>query len=159
MQNAGENTVPLARRLLLRVSEPVTRGVYHTNVLSPLDGRRYGPPMLSEDEYVTLAQKELNDIIRALDELSADELSCELENDIITIEFDDDEISYVINSHRAARQIWMAADRKAWHFDWNEDEETWVSSKSDEELWSTIRHVLSKRLDADEVESVIQPSN
>lgn len=115
--------------------------------------------MLSEDEYVTLAQKELNDIIRALDELSADELSCELENDIITIEFDDDEISYVINSHRAARQIWMAADRKAWHFDWNEDDETWVSSKSDEELWSTIRHVLSKRLDADEVESVIQPSN
>lgn len=115
--------------------------------------------MLSEDEYVTLAQKELNDIIRALDELETDELTCELENDIITIEFDDDDENYVINSHRAARQIWMAANRKAWHFDWNEESQSWIALKSDEELWATIRQALRKKIDASQVETHLQSSD
>ena len=39
-----------------------------------------------------------------------------LPGDVLTIEFSDD-ARYVINSHVAARQIWLAAERNAWHFD------------------------------------------
>jgi len=53
---------------------------------------------------------------------------------------------YVVNSHRAARQIWMAAERSAWHFDFRPDEKRWVAEKSGEELWSTVSRVLTRRL-------------
>lgn len=102
--------------------------------------------MLDEEEYVSLAQAELKKLISALDALATDELDCELENDIITVEIGDD--VYVINSHRAARQIWMAAERTAWHFDWNSETRRWIAQKSGDELWSAVRRLLQAKLPA-----------
>jgi CyaY protein len=48
-----------------------------------------------------------------------------------------------VNSHRAARQIWMAAERTAWHFDLEGDR--WVAKKTNEELSAMLEAVLSKR--------------
>ena len=101
--------------------------------------------MLTEDEYVELAQKELKSLISALDQLEGDELEAELENDIITIEIGD-AATYVINSHRAARQIWMAAERTAWHFDYEPERAAWIASKTGDELWSALRTALQTRL-------------
>jgi len=98
--------------------------------------------MLSESEYITLAQAELRLLVNALDELQADDLDCELENDILTLELGDGS-TYVINSHRAARQIWMAAERTAWHFDWDPARDAWIAQKSGDELWETVRRVLA----------------
>ena len=64
--------------------------------------------MLSEDDYLARAGHELRLLVDALDGEFADELDAELESDILTIEFADG-TRYVVNSHRAARQIWMAA--------------------------------------------------
>jgi len=111
--------------------------------------------MLSEDEYTNLAHRELLALIQTLDELASDDVDCEMENDIVTLEFADD-ITYVINSHRAARQIWMAADRTAWHFDWVPESLSWVAKKNGDELWSAIRRVLSTKLPPEDVELRIQ---
>ena len=51
----------------------------------------------------------------------------------------------VINSHRAARQIWMAAVASAWHFD-PVDATHWRSSKSGEELRPTLARLLRERI-------------
>jgi CyaY protein len=51
-----------------------------------------------------------------------------------------------VNSHRAARQIWMAAELRAWHFDFSPETERWVAAKSGDELWSTLERVLSARV-------------
>jgi len=101
--------------------------------------------MLNEDEYVTRAQGELKALITALDQLELDEVEAELENDIITIELGN-ETTYVINSHRAARQIWMAAERTAWHFDFDVDKQAWIAQKNGDELWATLERVLAQRL-------------
>ncbi len=114
--------------------------------------------MLNEEQYLALAQKELTQLIVALDNLGADDLDCELENDIVTLEFSDD-TTYIINSHRAARQIWMAAERTAWHFDWNTESSSWIAKKSNEELWETLRRLLSKKLDAESVEKTLRPED
>ena len=111
--------------------------------------------MLSEDEYVILAQKELGMLIQVLDELESDELEAELENDIITLELGED-TTYVINSHRAARQVWMAAERTAWHFDWDAEKSQWIAKKNGDELWGAVRASLKNHLDAALVERVIQ---
>jgi len=103
--------------------------------------------MLSEEEYVRLAQKELAALMSALDALEHDDLQAELENDIITIDFAAG-TPYVINSHRAARQIWMAADHTAWHFDFEPAKNSWIAHKTGEELWATLSQSLRQRLGA-----------
>jgi CyaY protein len=67
-----------------------------------------------------------------------------LSGDVLTIEFDD-ETRYVINSHVAARQIWLAADRSAWHFDPNADGR-WLDRRTGSELWATVHELLTKKL-------------
>jgi CyaY protein len=110
--------------------------------------------MLSESEYVDLAHAELLRLVTSLDRIETDDLECELENDILTLELPGD-TTYVINSHRAARQIWMAAERTAWHFDWEPKSGAWVATKTGDELWATVRRVLSPRLGSHLVDAAL----
>jgi CyaY protein len=54
----------------------------------------------------------------------------------------------VINTHRAARQIWMAAVASAWKFDYDAGDGRWRTSGS-EELRDTIRGVIKQRVGID----------
>lgn len=98
-----------------------------------------------ETEYVQAAQVALRTLIDALDALPGDDFEAELANDIVTLEFSDG-TKYVINSHRAARQIWMAAERTAWHFDHDPATGAWRAAKTGDELLPTVERVLSKKL-------------
>jgi CyaY protein len=100
---------------------------------------------VTEAEYEAVARPELAALVRALDELELPGFEAELASDILTLEFEDGK-RYVVNSHRAARQIWMAAELKAWHFDWLPEERRWVAGKSGDELWATLESALSTRL-------------
>ena len=100
---------------------------------------------LTESEYDHLAHAELLSLRDAIDALDTEEVEAELESGILTLEFEDDS-RYVINSHQAARQIWMAADRSGWHFDWHPETKSWVSTKSSDELWSVLQATLTKKL-------------
>lgn len=101
--------------------------------------------MLSEEDYLARAGHELRLLVRALDEQLTDDVDAELESDILTIEFSDGG-RYVINSHRAARQIWMAAERTAWHFDWDPARSAWIATKTGDELWAALGGALSAKL-------------
>lgn len=98
---------------------------------------------LSEREFDDLADRTLKDLLDALADLEDESLDADLESGVLTLRFDDG-TRYVLNSHRAARQIWMAADASAWHFDW--DGREWISTKSKDELWSLVEHRTSARL-------------
>lgn len=100
---------------------------------------------MTEIEYEALAYPELGRLVRALDELENDALEAELAGDILTLEFRDG-TRYVVNSHRAARQIWMAAERTAWHFDWVAERSAWIASKTGDELWTTLERVVKTKL-------------
>lgn len=100
--------------------------------------------MLEEDDYLERAGLELRRLVAALDSLG-EVIDPEFSGDIITIEFGDGQ-KFVINSHRAARQIWMAARRRAWHFDYDPDVARWWSSKENSELWQTVSDELSAAL-------------
>lgn len=100
---------------------------------------------ISEQDYEARAIPELRALVDALDELELGGVESELSSDILTIELSSGE-RYVVNSHRAARQIWMAAERNAWHFDWDTEQSAWIAKKSGDELWSTLARVLSTKL-------------
>jgi CyaY protein len=100
---------------------------------------------LSESDYEALAFPELRALVAALDAIDSADLECELASDILTLEFADG-ARYVLNSHRAARQIWMAAEHSAWHFDWVAEKNAWIAAKTGDELWSTVERVVSNKL-------------
>lgn len=100
---------------------------------------------MTEAEYEAVAKPELDALVRALDALDATGFEAELASDILTVEFEDG-ARYVVNSHRAARQIWMAAALNAWHFDWIAEKRQWIASKSGDELWSALEGVLAQKL-------------
>ena len=102
---------------------------------------------LDDSEYDALALPELARLVQALDALDHPGIEAELASDILAIEFSDG-TRYVVNSHRAARQIWMAAERSAWHFDWVPEKGQWIAQKSGDELWATVSQVISRRLGA-----------
>lgn len=100
--------------------------------------------MLSEEEYHDRATATLRALMAALDELE-EQLDAELAGDILTLEFKDG-ATCVVNSHRAARQIWMAAERKAWHFDYQPEGDRWFAAKQGDELWSTLSALLLRKI-------------
>lgn len=100
---------------------------------------------ISEQDYETRALPELRALVDTLDALDLPGLECELASDILTLELSSGD-RYVVNSHRAARQIWMAAERNAWHFDWDDERSAWVAKKTGDELWGTLSRVLSSKL-------------
>jgi CyaY protein len=98
---------------------------------------------IPEKAYEARAFPELAALIDALDTLS-DELFAELGGDVLTIEFDD-QTRYVVNSHLAARQIWLAAERSAWHFDVDADGR-WLDRRTGAELWAKVQELLTQKL-------------
>jgi len=103
--------------------------------------------VLTESDYDAVAAPELQRLIARLDDLTDDSVEAELASDILTIEFSDG-TRYVLNSHRAARQIWLSAERSAWHFDYLASSKSWIAAKSGDELWATLTRLLSAKLGA-----------
>ncbi len=98
--------------------------------------------VLTEPEFERLADAELHRLVEAVIDCS-DALDPDLQSGVLSIVFEDG-TKYVVNSHRAARQIWMAADRQAWHFD-HAPSGDWRTATGDE-LWSTLTKVLANKL-------------
>jgi CyaY protein len=102
-------------------------------------------PALTESQYDALAGPALQEIVLRLDALTNEAIEAELASDILTIEFSDG-TKYVLNSHRAARQIWLSAERLAWHFDYQLSSQCWTAAKSGDELWTTLTRLVSAKL-------------
>jgi CyaY protein len=101
------------------------------------------PASIDENTFDTLADHTLRALETALNEVEG--LEADLESGILTIEFLD-RVKFVVNSHRAARQIWMAAGASAWHFDVDVDSGRWIASKTGEELWGCIAQQVGQKL-------------
>lgn len=82
------------------------------------------------------AHAELTYLEERLGELDPDQCDASSSAGVLKLELRDG-TRVVINSHRAAGQIWMAAVATAWHFDPLEDGR-WVASRTGDELRATL---------------------
>jgi CyaY protein len=103
---------------------------------------------MQRGEFLELATAALEHIESGLAALEHDALDVQLGGDVLTLAFDDG-TRFVINAHSAAGQVWMAADRNAWHFDYDPDGARWVAVKTGDELMSTVSRVVSAKLGTD----------
>jgi CyaY protein len=101
------------------------------------------PDPIDDATFDDAADRALRSLDRALNEI--DGLEADLESGILTIEFEDG-ARFVVNSHRAARQIWMAAGAQAWHFDVDVATGVWKAKKTGDELWACIERQVQQKL-------------
>jgi CyaY protein len=80
---------------------------------------------MDEATFDRIAEEELHHLEAALSELDPDECEAELASGVLTVTFADGQ-KLIVNSHRAAGQIWMAAFRQAWHFSPVSEQSRWV---------------------------------
>jgi CyaY protein len=96
---------------------------------------------MDEASFDTAARAELQRIEDALADVDPDDVEISASDGVLRLELRDG-TKIVINSHRAARQIWMAAVATAWHFDPGADGR-WRAAKTGEELRATVTRLVS----------------
>ncbi len=98
---------------------------------------------MDEATFDEAARAELRHLEDALSDLDPDDVEVSTSDGVLRLDLRDG-TRIVINSHRAARQIWMAAISSAWHFD--PDGAGWRASKSGEELRATVAKLVRERI-------------
>ncbi|MBA3820148.1 MAG: iron donor protein CyaY [Deltaproteobacteria bacterium] len=98
---------------------------------------------MDEADFERVARDELLHLEDALADVDPDDVEVSVSDGVLRLDLRDG-TRVVINSHRAARQIWMAAVSSAWHFDPTGD--GWRSSKSGEELRATLTRLVQERI-------------
>ncbi len=102
---------------------------------------------MDDAEFDKIARDELGHLEDALSDVDPDECEVSSSDGVLKLDLKDG-TRVVINSHRAARQIWMAAVSTAWHFD-PVTPTTWRASKTNEELRPTLAKLLRERIGLD----------
>lgn len=101
--------------------------------------------MIDEKTFDDAALAALKRLEKTIGDLDPDEVESSFTGDVLCLDFPD-KVTYVINSHRAARQIWMAGESRAWHFDYDPSSGRWSARDGGDELFSTVSAMLSRRL-------------
>ncbi len=99
---------------------------------------------MDEQAFDVAGRAELAHLEEVLDELDPDDVDYSRADGVLRLELRDG-AKVVINTHRAARQIWMAAVDTAWHFDLDENDEVWRTSDG-QALRPTLARLLNERI-------------
>lgn len=84
---------------------------------------------LDETRFHQLADETIENLSDSIDEALGDDLDVDLESGILTIELDSGE-QFIINKHGPNRQLWLSSPVSgASHYDFDEDNETWTSTR------------------------------
>lgn len=100
---------------------------------------------MERGEFLALSSSALNHIEGVLGDLDFDGFDVELGGDVLTLSFGDG-AKFIANAHSAAGQVWLAAGRTAWHFDYQPESKTWVSKRNGDELMSTLAREVGEKL-------------
>jgi CyaY protein len=98
---------------------------------------------IEQKTFDAVADRTLHALESALCDI--DGLEVDLQSGVLAIEFADGE-SFVVNSHGAARQIWMAAGAIAWHFGLDAETGRWKATKTGEDLWACLAEKVGAKL-------------
>lgn len=98
---------------------------------------------MNDSEYQRLADAAFRRIEDGFKDVDPDVVDCErAQPDVLNITFANGK-RCVINTQRPTRQIWMAANARAWHFSYDESAAGWHDDKvSTTELFATLAEVV-----------------
>lgn len=102
---------------------------------------------MEDGSFDKLARDELTYLEEQFMEIDPDEVDFSSSDGVLRLELRDG-VRIVINSHRAARQIWMAAVADAWRFDPDQGDGKWRTANG-AELRATLAGLIRERIGLD----------
>ncbi len=99
---------------------------------------------MDDAEFDHVARDEMRQIEDAFADVGPGDVEVSTSDGVLNLVLRDG-TKIVINSHRAAKQIWMAAIASAWHFD-PIDGGVWRAPKTGEELRPTLVRLVKERI-------------
>jgi CyaY protein len=99
---------------------------------------------MDDASFDRVARDELHQLEDAFSAVDPDDVEVSTSDGVLRLDLRDG-TRIVINSHRAARQIWMAAVSSAWHFD-PAGEGVWRAARTGEELRPTLARLIHDRI-------------
>jgi len=97
---------------------------------------------MDDTRYQHLADDALEHIETMLEDVDANDVDIERAGDVLTLTFKDKK-KCVINTQRPTRQLWMAANARAWHFNYDDATSKWVDDKgTGVELFTQISAIV-----------------
>ena len=106
---------------------------------------------MDESRYQQLADDALRTIESMLEDVDADDVDVERSGDVITLTFRDKK-KCVVNTQRPTRQIWLAANARAWHFGYDEPSKRWLDDKGQGvELFARVAAIVKEHAAIDVV--------
>jgi CyaY protein len=100
---------------------------------------------MDEEDFDRVARDELRRLEDAFSDVDPDDVEVSSSDGVLRLDLRDG-TRIVINSHRAARQIWMAAISTAWHFDPAGEGGSWKASRTGDELRPTLSRLIHQRI-------------
>ncbi len=97
---------------------------------------------MDEATFLGLSKDILGRIRDALDACDPDVVECVPDADVVKVVFPTG-LPYVLNTQRPVKEIWLAADRNAWHFRY--DGALWIDKRSGDELLATMVRLVQAR--------------
>jgi CyaY protein len=99
---------------------------------------------MDDSQYQKLADQAFRHITDAFESVDPDVVDCETAGDVVTLTFADRR-RCVVNTQRPTRQVWLAANARAWHFSYDEATKTWLDDKGQGlELFATVKKVVQE---------------
>jgi frataxin len=84
---------------------------------------------LEETRFHQIADETIETLSDVIDDALGDDLDVDLQSGILTIELESGE-QFIINKHGPNRQVWLSSPVSgASHYDFDEDNETWTSTR------------------------------
>jgi CyaY protein len=104
---------------------------------------------MDESTYQKLADAAFRAIGDAFESIDPDVVDCEAAGDVVTLTLRGGK-KCIVNTQRPARQIWLAASARAWHFSWDAESRLWLDDKGrGDELFATIARIVKDEAGAD----------
>jgi len=105
--------------------------------------------MTDESKYLELADQTLRVVNDAFDDIDPDQVDVYASGDVLTLAFANG-TKAVLNTQRPTRQLWFAANARAWHFSYDLPSGRWVDDKGrGAELFETLRSVVREQAGVD----------
>ncbi len=99
---------------------------------------------MEEKRFLDLADDAFQRVLAAFDDVDTDDADLDVHGDVIAFRFRDG-AKIVLNVQRPTRQLWLAGDATAWHFDFDDATGRWAESKG--ELFATLAAFARRHAD------------
>lgn len=100
--------------------------------------------MMSETEFLDLAESTLDTIEAAMDRLNdADviDVECKRSGNVLEIEFIDNGSKIIVNSQAPLQEMWVAAKSGGFHY--KRDGGNWINTRDGSELYAALSQLAS----------------